>query len=105
MALTRLELGELYYTKGGVLERRFLGSTVHMTQQILSGSYPDPTQPQQVWASGITGTDFAEHTTQARSAMEWGLVNNATFQGAGETVSDGDIDYIVAEYAKTYAIA
>lgn len=102
MAITRLQLGELYFTKGGILERRFLGSVIHMAQQILGGGYGSPTQPQQLWASGIVGTELSDHIVQARSAVEWGLVNNATFQDAGGEVSDGDVDYITAEYAKTY---
>ena len=102
MALTRLQLGELYFTKGGELERRFLGSIVHVAQQILQGGYADPTQAQTDWANAVVGTTLADHTVQARAAVEWGLVNNVTFQDAGGDVSDSDVDYITAEYAKTY---
>lgn len=38
------------------------------------------------------------------TGMEWGLINNATFQSSGGNVSDGDVDYITAEYAKTYVV-
>ena len=105
MALTRLELGELYFTKGGQLERRFLGAVIHMAQQILGGGYAEPTLAQTGWANNVVGTDLAAHTTEARSAVEWGLVNNVTFQTSGGDVSDSDVDYITAEYAKTYVAA
>jgi len=100
MALTRQQLGELYYTKAGVLERKFLGTVLHMTRQILDGGIASPTANQKAWATALTGGDLAAHSVQARAAMEWGLVTNATLQTVGEAVTDGDIDYIVAEFAK-----
>ena len=51
MALTRLQLGDLYYSKGGVLERRFLGSCLHVSMQTLGGGLADPTQAQTAWAT------------------------------------------------------
>lgn len=103
MALTRLELGELYYTKGKILERKFLGVVLHMTRQILDGGYASPTAEQTAWATMLAGASFDSHATQARAAMEWGCVHNATLQTDGEATSDTDLDYIVAEYAKTYS--
>lgn len=103
MALTRLELGELYYTKGGVLERRFLGSILHMSQQIKGGGVADPTAEQIAWADFLIGQDLNGHLTEARKAMEWGLINNSTMQSAGVDLPDGDMDWIVKEYAKTHA--
>jgi len=103
MALTRLQLGELYYTKGGELERRFLGTVLHIAQQILGGGIPTPTAEQTSWATATVGSDLASHSVQARKAMEWGLVNNTTLQDSGDAAADADLDYIVAEYAKTYS--
>ena len=102
MALTRLELGELYYTKGHLLERRLLGTVLHMTRQILDGGYPSPTAEQTAWATALVGMTLDQHSAQARGAMEWGLVHNTTLQTSGAEAADSDLDYIVAEYAKTY---
>ena len=102
MAINRLQLGILYLEKGGILEQKFLGTVLHMTQQILQGGYPTPTAEQTAWANASKGCTFPEKTAQARAAMEWGLVNNTTLQTAGEDATDSDLDYIVAEYAKTY---
>ena len=103
MALTHLQLGELYFTKGGILERRVLGCVLHMSQQILQGGYADPTAEQTAWATFVVGQDLAGHSLEARKALEWGLSNNATFQTSGPDAIDTDLDFIVAEYAKTYA--
>jgi hypothetical protein len=105
MALTRLQLGELYYTKGGVMERRFLGVVLHMSQQILGGGVVDPTTEQTAWANAVVGSDFAAHSLEARKAMEWGLSNNSTLQDSGDEIPDGDLDWILKEYAKTFVIA
>jgi hypothetical protein len=105
MTITNLELGEMYYTKGGTLERRFLGSTIYTAQQILNGGVVGASPTQSGWANALAGEDFAGHTTEARKAFEWGLINNPTFQGAGESLPDGDMNWIVAEYAKTYVAA
>jgi hypothetical protein len=102
MALTRLELGNLYYEKGGILEKKFLGTVLHMAQQIKGGGYPSPTAEQTAWANATIGTTSADREKEARAAMEWGLVNNTALQAAGEDATDSDLDYIVAEYAKTY---
>jgi hypothetical protein len=55
MALTRQQLGELYHTKGGLLERKFLGTVLHMTRQILDGGYSSPTAEQTAWANALAG--------------------------------------------------
>jgi hypothetical protein len=102
MALTRQQLGEMYYTKGRLLERRFLGTVLHMTRQILDGGYPTPNAEQTAWATAMVGVTLDQHSAQARSAMEWGLVHNSTLQAGGNEVDDSALDYIVAEYAKTY---
>jgi hypothetical protein len=102
MSLTRLQLGELYFTKGGVLERKFLGSVLHQSQQILGGGVANPTQAQTAWANYLVGQSFEGHSVEARKAMEWGLDNNSNLQDQGDTMPDGDLDWIVAEYAKTY---
>ena len=103
MAITRQQLGELYYSKGGLLERRVLGSVLHMTRQILDGGYPTPTAEQTAWATMMAGGTLEEHGVQARAAMEWGLVYNNTIQGVGNDAEDSDLDFIVAEYAKTFS--
>jgi len=98
--MTRLEIGELYYTQGGVLGRRFLGSTLWMAQQIIQGGYPTPTQAQTNWANAVVAADAVEPF--AARAFKWALVNNATLQANGNATEDTDLDYCVAEYAKTY---
>lgn len=103
MALTRLELGDMYYTKGGVLERKFLGCVLYMSSSIKGGGLPDATQAQLDWANMLVGADSSTHMTEARKAMEWGLANNSSLQDQGESLADGDLDWITKEYAKTYA--
>jgi len=99
--MTRLEIGELYFTQGGVLGRRFLGSTLYMAQQIIGGGYENPTAEQTAFANAvIAATDVVP---LSNPALKWGIQNNATLQTSGNAVTDGDVDFIVAEYAKTYA--
>ena len=101
--MTRLQLGDLFYTQGGVLERRFVGSILYMAQQILGGGYSDPTAEQTAFANAIIASDFDGITAEAKKALQWGLIVNATLQQNGVETIDGDLDYIVAEYAKLYA--
>jgi hypothetical protein len=99
--MTRLQIGELYYTQGGLLGRRFLGGVVWMAQQIKQGGYANPTQAQTAWANAVVAA--ADVSWFANAALKWGLVNNSTLQADGDSVDDAAIDYIVAECAKTYS--
>lgn len=101
--MTRLELGELYYTQGGVLGRRFLGGTVWMAQQIKQGGYANPTEAQTAWANAVVAA--TDVTPFANAALKWGCVNNTTLQSDGNAINDSAVDYIVAESAKTYVAA
>ena len=105
MALTRLQLGELYFGKGGTLERRFLGSVLYNAQQVKNGGVANPTAAQTAWADATIGSDLATHGLEARKAMEWGMINNSNLQDQGNDLPDGDIDWIVKEYALTYPVA
>ena len=105
MALTRLQLGELYFGKGGTLERRFLGAVLYMSQQVKGGGVENPTAAQTAWANACIGADLAAHGAEARKAMEWGMVNNTNLQDQGNSLPDEDIDWIVKEYALTYPVA
>lgn len=100
--MTRLELGELYYTQGGVLERRVVGSILYMAQQIYYGGYPDPTQAQTDFATAVITADYNTIASLAKKALQWGLVLNVDFQAQGVAISDNDLDYIIGEYAKVY---
>lgn len=102
MALTRLELGDLYFSKGGALERKFLGSVLWMSLQIRLGYYADPNANQTNWANHVFGCDASEKGRIAREAMEWGLCENTDLQSQGDSLADGSIDWIVAEQAKTW---
>ena len=102
MALTRLELGDLYYSKGGALERKFLGCVLDHCQQIRGGGYAGPNANQIAWAAFAYGCSLAEKGKLAREAMEWGLVNNSNLQTQGAELIDGDLDWITAEYTKTW---
>lgn len=99
--MTRLEIGELYYTQGGILGRRFLGSALYMSQQIIGGGYADPTELQSAFADAVAAA--SDVVPLSNAALKWGLVNNTTLQGSGNATSDSDLDFIVAEYAKTYS--
>jgi hypothetical protein len=100
--MTRLELGELYYTKGGLLERRFLGCVLNHAAQILGGGYAEPNDNQQAWVAHASGCTVDEKVRLAREAMEWGLANNLNLQQQGVDLPDGDLDWITAEYTKTW---
>ena len=102
MAMTRLELGELYHTQNGTVARRFLGSVIWMAQQIKQGGYPNPTAAQIAWANAvIAAVDVTPYST---AALKWGCVNNIGLQQGGNSIDDAAVDYIVAESAKTYSI-
>ena len=101
--MTRLELGELYYTQGGVLGRRFLGGVVWMAQQIKQGGYADPTLAQTAWADAVVAA--TDVTPFANAALKWGCVNNVTLQQSGNGIDDAAVDFVVAESAKTYVAA
>ena len=98
--MTRLELGELYYTQGGVLGRRFLGGVVWMAQQIKQGGYADPDAAQIAWANAVVAT--TDVIPFANAALKWGCINNATLQQSGNGIDDNAVDYIVVESARTY---
>jgi hypothetical protein len=101
--MTRLELGELYFTQGGVLGRRFLGGVVWMAQQIKQGGYADPTAEQIAWADAVIAA--ANMEPFANAALKWGCVNNVTLQQSGSDIDDAAVDFIVAESARTYVAA
>ena len=101
--MTRLELGELYYTQGGILGRRFLGGVVWMAQQIKQGGYADPTAAQIAWADAVVAA--TDVTQFANAALKWGCVNNTTLQQNGSAIDDSAVDFVVAESAKTYVAA
>jgi len=84
------------------MRQRFLGSVLKIAQQILGGGIPTPTQAQTAWANHLIA-NATDKEDEAGRALQWGLANNSTFQAAGEALEDGDMDYITAEYAKTYA--
>ena len=98
--MTRLELGELYFTQGGILGRRFLGGVVWMSQQIKLGGYANPTAAQIAWADAVCAA--SDVTVFANAAVKWGCVNNTTLQAGGNGIDDSAVDFIVAEAAKTY---
>jgi hypothetical protein len=102
MALTRLELGSLYFSKGGALERKFLGCVLDHCLQIRGGGYANPNANQTAWAEHAYGCSLEEKSKLAREAMEWGLVNNFDLQQAGDALVDGSLDWITAEYTKTW---
>jgi hypothetical protein len=102
MALTRQQLGELYFTKGGALERKFLGCVLDHCLQIRGGGYANPNANQIAWAEHALGCTLAEKERLARGAMEWGLVNNFNLQQQGDALADGDLDWITAEYTKVW---
>ena len=102
MALTRLQLGELYYQKHGVLERKFLGCVLNHNAQIIGGGYVNPNANQLAWSQHVSGCTFAEKTRIAREVMEWGLANNTNLQDQGEALADGALDWITEEYTKTW---
>jgi hypothetical protein len=102
MALTRLELGDLYYSKGGALERKFLGCILDHCLQIRGGGYADPNANQLAFADHAFGCTLAEKQRLSREAMEWGLVNNFDLQQQGNELADVSLDWIVGEYTKTW---
>jgi hypothetical protein len=102
MALTRLQLGELYVTKGGALERKFIGCILDHCLQIRGGGYADPNANQLAFADYAHGCTQAEKSRLAREVMEWGLVNNHDLQQQGENLNDGALSWITAEYTKTW---
>lgn len=102
MEITRLQLGELYFTGGGVLERKFLGCVLDHCLQISGGGYANPNENQTAWAAHVSGCNLAEKSRIARQAMEWGLANNANLQTQGADLIDADLDWITAEYTKTW---
>jgi hypothetical protein len=103
MALTHLQLGELYVNKGGVLERRFLGAILALSLHIRMGWHADPTAQQIAWANHAFGCTLAEKERLARQSMEWGFINNGDLQQQGDAMIDGGISFVVAEHAKTWA--
>ena len=103
--MTRLELGELYYTKGTALERKFLGCVLDHCLQIRGGGYANPSANQLAWAENCFGCTLDEKVRLAREAMEWGLVNNFDLQSQGADLADGSLDWITAEYTKTWTAA
>ena len=101
-ALTRLELGELYVTKGGALERKFIGCILDHCLAIRGGGYASPNANQLAFADYSHGCTQAEKARLAREVMEWGLVNNHALQQQGDSLADGDLSWITAEYTKTF---
>ena len=102
MAISRSQLGDLYYSKGGLLERKFLGCVLNLALQIRGGGYADPNANQIAWKDHVFGCELEEKSRIAREAMEWGLTNNFDLQDQGELLSDGSLVWIVAEYTKTW---
>lgn len=99
--MTRDQIGHLYQEQGGTLARRFIGSTVWMAQQIKQGGYENPTVAQLAWSAAVVAA--TDVTSFANSCLKWGIVNNSELQSKGNDCTDGDLDYIVAEAAKTYS--
>lgn len=102
MTISRAQLGDLYYSKGNLLERKFLGCVLWLALQIKNGWYADPNANQTAWADHVFGCTIDEKGRVARQAMEWGLGNNANLQTSGDALADGDLDWITAEYTKTW---
>ena len=102
MTITRWELGQLYSTKGDILETKLLGCVLNLAIQIRDGGYADPTAAQIAWKDAAFGSDLTEKKKMAREALEWGLANNSNLQAQGAELADADLDWITAEYAKTY---
>lgn len=105
MTISRLQLGDLYYAKGGTLERKFLGCVLSLALQIRNGWYANPNENQAAWAAHVYGCEITEKSRIAREAMEWGLANNSNLQTQGDELADGDLDWITAEYTKTWTAA
>jgi hypothetical protein len=102
MSISRSQLGDLYYSKGGLLERKFLGCILHLSLHIKMGWYANPNANQLAWADYCWGCTMDEKSRIAREAMEWGLGNNDNLQNQGDALPDGDLDFITAEYTKTW---
>jgi len=102
MTITRHELGQMYVEKGGALERKFLGCILHLTLHIKQGWYANPNANQVAWADHCYGCSLDEKGRLAREAMEWGLGNNDNLQKFPGTLADGDLDFITAEYSRTW---
>lgn len=102
MTISRSKLGDLYITKGGLLERKFLGCVLSLALQIRDGGYADPNANQIAWKDHVFGCELVEKSRIAREAMEWGLANNQNLQEQGDGLADGDLDWITAEYTKTW---
>jgi hypothetical protein len=103
MALTNLELGNLYAEAANLLGVRFSGSALKMAQQIFAGGYPNPTASQVAWSTSIRKAGPGTLLQEGQRIAQWGLANNITFQGVGTGITDGDMDYIVAECAKVWS--
>jgi hypothetical protein len=99
--MTRDQIGHLYEEQGGVLGRRSLGSTIWMAQQIKQGGYANPTAEQTAWSVAVIAA--ADCKQFANAALKHAIVNNTDLQTKGNDCTDGDLDYMVAESAKTYA--
>jgi hypothetical protein len=102
MALTRLQLGDLFLYAGGTLERKFIGCILDHACQIHAGGYANPNANQLAWKDYIFGSTKAEKEREARKAMEWGLTFNSSLQDQGEALDDGALSWITAEYTKTW---
>jgi hypothetical protein len=102
MTITRHQLGQMYVEKGGALERRFIGCVLSLSLAIRQGWYDSPSEAQTAWANHTHGCDQSEKARIARQAMEWGLCNNPNLQSQGDSLADGDLDWITAEYSKTW---
>jgi len=102
MSISRSQLGDLYITKGGLLERKFLGCVLNLALQIRGGGYADPNANQIAWKDHVFGCTLEEKSRIAREAMEWGLANNGNLQTLGDAMPDGDLDWVTAEYTKTW---
>jgi len=102
MALTRLELGDLFLYAGGPLERKFIGCVLDLACQIHAGGYTEPNANQLAWKDFIFGSTRAEKEREARKAMEWGLTFNPSLQEHSAALDDGALSWITAEYTKTW---
>ena len=102
MAISRLDLGTLYTTRSGPLALKFIGSVIHLSLHIRLGWYANPNANQTAWAAHVYGCTSDEKLRIAREAMEWGLINNDNLQNQGDALPDGDLDWIVGEYSKTW---